>query len=66
MVIAPYHSTHGALVRKLVPIKFRYWKKRKGQEDWCVTNEIKQKCCEQMVKLFEFGLHPTNTEIVMK
>ena len=44
MVIAPYHSTQGAIVRKHVPIKFRYRKKRKGQEDWCVTDEIKQKC----------------------
>jgi len=61
-VIAPYHNTQGAIVRKLVLIKFRYWKKRKGQEDWCVTDEIKKKCWDQMVKLFEFSLHRTDTK----
>ena len=65
-MIAPYHNSQGAIVRKHVPIKFRYWKKRKGQEDWCVTDKIKQKCWEQMVKLFEFDLYPIDTEIMMK
>ena len=66
MVIAPYHSTQGAIVRKLIPIKFRYWKKGKGQEDWRVTNKIKKKCWDHMVNLFEFNLHPTDIEIVKK
>ena len=56
----------GCDCEKTCPNQIQVLEEGKGQEDWCVTNEIKQKCWEQMVKLFEFDLHPTDTEIVMK
>ena len=65
-MIAPYHNSQGAIVRKTCPTQIQVLEEEERSRGLCVTDEIKQKCWEQMVKLFEFNLHPTDIEIVKK